>query len=54
MNASCPLIAIVYAEPTDRVPERRIIVAVVISVRALANDLVLRMVLLIRLDLADH
>ena len=41
-------------QPTDSVAERRVIVAVVVRVRALAYNLVLGMLLLICLDLADH
>lgn len=54
MDAARPLIIIMDTQPTDSVAERRVIVAVVVRVRALAYNLVLRVLLLVGLDLADH
>lgn len=53
-NATRLVVDVVDAESADRVAQRRVIVAVLIGVGALADNLVLRVLLLVSLDLADH
>lgn len=53
-NATRLVVDVVDAESADRVAQRRVIVAVLIGVGALADDLILRVLLLVSLDLADH